>query len=118
MHNIFDCLDYSTQTMERALQFEKFSNEFFLNVKDLLRRSKSTNSADVSSNSKWMQINFIVFQFYQKYNKADLALLNTLSSTKADIHEALCDSVDTRLTIEKMRELINASNSYMKENVS
>lgn len=34
--------------MERALQFEKFSNEFFLNVKDLLRRSKAENSADVS----------------------------------------------------------------------
>jgi cysteinyl-tRNA synthetase len=48
MHNICDCLDYSTQTMEHALQFEKFSNEFFLNVKDLLRRNKSEQSADVS----------------------------------------------------------------------
>jgi cysteinyl-tRNA synthetase len=41
MHNLCDCLDYSVQTMERALQFEKFSNEFFLNVKDLLRHHKS-----------------------------------------------------------------------------
>jgi cysteinyl-tRNA synthetase len=49
MHNIWDCLDYSVQTIERALQFEKFSNEFFLNVKDLLRRSKTADqSIDVN----------------------------------------------------------------------
>lgn len=47
MHNIFDCLDYSTQTMEHALSFEKFSNEFFLNVKDLLRRNKSASVSNL-----------------------------------------------------------------------
>lgn len=36
---------------------------------------------------------------------------------KAKIHEALCDSIDTRLVIEKMRELINASNVYIKDKV-
>ncbi|KAI6184940.1 Cysteinyl-tRNA synthetase [Aphelenchoides bicaudatus] len=48
----------------------------------------------------------------------DLALLGVFSNKKAEIHEALCDSIDTRLVIEKMREVINASNIYMKENTS
>ncbi|KAI6196007.1 Cysteinyl-tRNA synthetase [Aphelenchoides besseyi] len=79
MHNWSDTLDYSSQTMQRALQFEKFSNEFFLNVKDLLRRQKSDKPSD------------------------------------SDIHAALCDSIDTRTVVEKLRELINAANIYIKE---
>jgi len=102
MHSIWDCLDYSVQTMERALQFEKFSGEFFLNVKDLLRRTNSDKSIDL----------------FQKYEKPELALLQTLSTIKSDIHEALCDSIDTRTVIEKMRELINSSNIYIKEKSS
>lgn len=36
LHNWSECLDYSTSTMERALQFEKITNEFFLVVKVIL----------------------------------------------------------------------------------
>ncbi|PIO52691.1 cysteine--tRNA ligase, partial [Teladorsagia circumcincta] len=44
MHNWTDVLDYSTATMERAMQFEKISNEFFLLVKDLLRKHYKPDS--------------------------------------------------------------------------
>lgn len=37
MHSWKDTLDYSNNTMESAIQYEKFMNEFFLNVKDILR---------------------------------------------------------------------------------
>ncbi|KAI6224150.1 Cysteinyl-tRNA synthetase [Aphelenchoides besseyi] len=99
MHNWSDTLDYSSQTMQRALQFEKFSNEFFLNVKDLLRRQKSDKPSDL----------------YLKYGKDDLRLLNMFTTIKSDIHAALCDSIDTRTVVEKLRELINAANIYIKE---
>jgi hypothetical protein len=50
MHNIFDGLDYSAQTMEHAIKFEKLTNEFFLTIKDVIRRSKAENTSDVSRN--------------------------------------------------------------------
>lgn len=37
MHSWKDTLDYSSNTMESAVQYERFLNEFFLNVKDVLR---------------------------------------------------------------------------------
>merc|ERR1712002_946981 len=36
LHSWKDTLDYSANTMESAVQYEKFMNEFFLNVKDIL----------------------------------------------------------------------------------
>ncbi|MCP9257474.1 Cysteine--tRNA ligase, cytoplasmic [Dirofilaria immitis] len=46
MHNWNDVLDYSTASMERALQFEKITNEFFLLVKDYLRKHYKSSSSE------------------------------------------------------------------------
>ncbi|KAI6221848.1 Cysteinyl-tRNA synthetase [Aphelenchoides fujianensis] len=46
-------------------------------------------------------------QLYRKYGEAELRLLEAFTTIKADIHSALCDSIDTRTVVEKMRELIN-----------
>jgi cysteinyl-tRNA synthetase len=45
-----------------------------------------------------------------------LALFKLLAEKKADIHAALCDSIDTRTVMEKIRELINSSNIYIRDN--
>lgn len=37
---------------------------------------------------------------------------------KIEINVALCDSVDTRTVIEKLRELIGIGNAYINEMVS
>ncbi|CAD6191916.1 unnamed protein product [Caenorhabditis auriculariae] len=99
MHNWTDVLDYSPSTMERALQFEKMTNEFFLVVKDYLRRHYKPDSS----------------QGYQKYQARELQLMEDFSKLKADVHDALCDSVDTRTVVEKIRELIWLGNAYIAE---
>uniref|UniRef100_A0A8C0CS43 Cysteine--tRNA ligase, cytoplasmic n=1 Tax=Balaenoptera musculus TaxID=9771 RepID=A0A8C0CS43_BALMU len=91
MHSWKDALDYSANTMESALQCEKLLNEFFLNVKDLLR-------APVVRLTPPAFLFRFPFSFYDK---------------KAAVHEALCDNVDTRTVLEEMRALVGQCNLYM-----
>ncbi|VDO64750.1 unnamed protein product [Haemonchus placei] len=99
MHNWTDVLDYSTATMDRAMQFEKISNEFFLLVKDLLRKHYKPDSP----------------QGYVKYGTREIQIMDEFSNIKKDIHDALCDSIDTRTVIEKLRDLIGIGNAYINE---
>ncbi|KHN83584.1 Cysteine--tRNA ligase, cytoplasmic [Toxocara canis] len=85
--------------MERALQFEKVTNEFFLLVKDYLRRYYRPDSNEG----------------YQKYGERELQLMDEFFKIKSEVNAALCDSVDTRAVIEKIRELIGLGNAYIVE---
>uniref|UniRef100_A0A669CHG7 Cysteine--tRNA ligase, cytoplasmic n=1 Tax=Oreochromis niloticus TaxID=8128 RepID=A0A669CHG7_ORENI len=91
MHSWKDTLDYSSNTMESAVQYEKFMNEFFLNVKDILRAP-----TDITGQ-------------FEKWETAEVELNNG----KSAVHEALCDNVDTRTAMEEMRTLVSQSNSYI-----
>ncbi|CAI2304971.1 unnamed protein product [Caenorhabditis sp. 36 PRJEB53466] len=97
MHNWADVLDYSHSTMERAIQFEKVANEFFLLVKDYLRRHYKPESS----------------QGYQKFNANELKLMNDFERIEEEVDIALSDSIDTRTVIEKFRELIGLGNAYI-----
>lgn len=44
-------------------------------------------------------------------------MLLNFSTVKADIHDALCDSINTHDVIEKVRILISKANVYIKEKV-
>ncbi|CAM2115447.1 cysteine--tRNA ligase, cytoplasmic isoform X1 [Caretta caretta] len=95
MHSWKDTLDYSKNTMESAIQYEKFLNEFFLNVKDILRAPSD-----------------LIGQF-QKWEFRETELSKSFYDKKAAIHEALCDNIDTRTVLEEMRSLVSQSNSYI-----
>ncbi|XP_023393127.1 cysteine--tRNA ligase, cytoplasmic [Pteropus vampyrus] len=95
MHSWKDTLDYSSNTMESALQFEKFMNEFFLNVKDVLR-------APVDATGQ-----------FEKWEKEEAELNESFYDKKAAVHEALCDNIDTRTVLEEMRALVSQCNLYM-----
>ncbi|VDN57754.1 unnamed protein product [Dracunculus medinensis] len=99
MHNWNDVLDYSTSTMEGALHFEKTTNEFFLLVKDYLLRYYRPNN----------------HEGYQKYGERELRLMEEFFKIKSAVNTALCDSIDTRTVIEKIRELIAIGNAYINE---
>ncbi|KAI1715685.1 tRNA synthetases class I (C) catalytic domain-containing protein [Ditylenchus destructor] len=101
MHTWTEVLDYSTNTMERVLQFEKFCNEFFLAVKNYIRKHM-TSCQDESD-------------AYKKFEVRELSLLENFNSIKCDIHDALCDSIDTRTTIELIRKIISLTNEYINE---
>ncbi|XP_069079114.1 cysteine--tRNA ligase, cytoplasmic isoform X1 [Pleurodeles waltl] len=95
MHSWKDTLDYSNNTMESALQYEKFLNEFFLNVKDILRAQ-----ADITSQ-------------FARWEQEEIELNKCFFDKKAAIHEALCDNIDTRTVMEEMRSLVSQCNSYI-----
>ncbi|XP_043915332.1 cysteine--tRNA ligase, cytoplasmic [Protopterus annectens] len=95
MHSWKDTLDYSTNTMESAIQYERFMNEFFLNVKDVLRAP-----TDVTGQ-------------YQKWEQEELELHRSFCERKSAVHEALCDNIDTRTAMEEMRSLVSQCNSYI-----
>ncbi|XP_076591244.1 cysteine--tRNA ligase, cytoplasmic isoform X1 [Chaetodon auriga] len=95
MHSWKDTLDYSSNTMESAVQYEKFMNEFFLNVKDILRAP-----TDITGR-------------FERWEAEEMELNNSFYDRKSAIHKALCDNVDTRTAMEEMRVLVSQSNSYI-----
>lgn len=95
MHSWKDTLDYSSNTMESAVQYEKFMNEFFLNVKDILRAP-----TDITGR-------------FEKWEAAEMELNDGFHNRKSAVHQALCDNVDTRTAMEEMRVLVGQSNSYI-----
>ncbi|XP_062051624.1 cysteine--tRNA ligase, cytoplasmic isoform X2 [Lepus europaeus] len=95
LHSWKDTLDYSSNTMESALQYERFLNEFFLNVKDLLR-------APVDAAGQ-----------FEKWEEEEAELSHSFYDKKAAVHRALCDNVDTRTVMEELRALVSQCNLYM-----
>uniref|UniRef100_A0A8D2JI05 Cysteine--tRNA ligase, cytoplasmic n=1 Tax=Varanus komodoensis TaxID=61221 RepID=A0A8D2JI05_VARKO len=95
MHSWKDTLDYSNNTMESAIQYEKFMNEFFLNVKDILR-----TPADVTGQ-------------FEKWENQEIELNKSFYDKKVAVHEALCDNIDTRTVLEEMRSLVSQCNCYI-----
>ncbi|GAB0099473.1 Cysteine--tRNA ligase, cytoplasmic [Sergentomyia squamirostris] len=100
LHSWKDTLDYSDNTMEMAVQYEKFLMEFFLNVKDLTR---ITPDSSISSQvDEWRQ------------PEGDLQV--KFSAVQEAIHEALCDNIDTRTVLDQVRHLVAQCNIYMRDN--
>ncbi|XP_036390678.1 cysteine--tRNA ligase, cytoplasmic-like [Megalops cyprinoides] len=95
MHSWKDTLDYSNNTMESAIQYERFMNEFFLNVKDILR-----TPTDITGQ-------------FEKWEAAEIELNQSFYKQKAAVHEALCDNIDTRTALDEMRALVGQSNTYI-----
>ncbi|KAL3080010.1 hypothetical protein niasHT_034568 [Heterodera trifolii] len=99
MHNWTDNLDYSESTMEHAIHFEKCFCEFFLNVKDIIR--KQIKEVDELS------------QCFKKYGEAEMEVLNKFNAIKVSVHLAMCDSIDTRAVLDKIRATISLLNTYI-----
>lgn len=74
LHSWKDTLDYSENTMDMAIQYEKFLNEFFLNVKDLTRHIINENLI-----KQWTVWSLVEHELQLELNSAKLA-----------IHESLC----------------------------
>lgn len=99
LHSWKDTLDYSENTMEMAVQYERFLNEFFLNVKDLTRHVVSGKPRDQFN--LWISV------------ESDLQ--QKLNATKESVHAALCDNVDTRSALDAVRDLVSHSNVYIRD---
>lgn len=98
LHSWRDTLDYSKNTMDIALSYEKMFMEFFLNVKDIIQSMNDSRSSDR----------------FLKWNDAEKHLNEIFFATKEAVHYALCDNIDTRTALEKIKECITDCNIYMK----
>ncbi|XP_003703304.2 cysteine--tRNA ligase, cytoplasmic [Megachile rotundata] len=99
LHSWKDTLDYSDNTMNMAMQYEKFLNEFFLNVKCKIRSLGS--ETNINTFSKW--------------TNCEVELNEKFSFAKDSVHTALCDNIDTRSVLDAIRELVTHCNIYMKQ---
>lgn len=92
LHSWKDTLDYSSNTMEGSRQYYKMVTEFSLNVQDLVRR------VGLSSD---------------QWTGPEAALQEAFNAARVGVHKALCDNVDTRTTLDTMRDLLTEANKYM-----
>nr|CAD7440536.1 unnamed protein product [Timema bartmani] len=99
LHSWKDTLDYSINTMDMAIQYEKLLNEFFLTIKDITRSRTCETTIDS----------------FQKWTNNDQELYIKLRAAKNSVHNALCDNVDTRTALDALRELIGNVNIYLRD---
>ncbi|KAM8712580.1 hypothetical protein ACLKA7_012990 [Drosophila subpalustris] len=102
LHSWKDTLDYSENTMEMATQYEKFLNEFFLNVKDLTRLVLTGKAMDQ----------------FTEWTSLESALQTKFGEAQAQVYAALCDNIDTRSALDSIRELVSNTNIYIRDNKS
>ncbi|KAM3968100.1 LOW QUALITY PROTEIN: cysteine--tRNA ligase, cytoplasmic [Aphomia sociella] len=95
LHGWKDTLDYSNNTMEMAIQTEKQFNEFFLTVKDALRSGYAEGCGGI-------------------WGPEEQQLSDKLTQVKEQVHAALCDNIDTRSALERLRDLAGATHSYLR----
>uniref|UniRef100_A0A915NE27 Cysteine--tRNA ligase, cytoplasmic n=1 Tax=Meloidogyne floridensis TaxID=298350 RepID=A0A915NE27_9BILA len=101
MHIWSDNLDYSDATMDHVLHFEKLCCEFFLNIKDIIRKQMKESG----------EIN----ECFKKFDQRDIEVFNNFTLLQSEIHLAFCDSIDTRTVLEKIRSIISLINLYLIE---
>ncbi|XP_015769615.1 PREDICTED: cysteine--tRNA ligase, cytoplasmic-like [Acropora digitifera] len=88
-------LDYSENVLREAEQTDKLFNDFFLNVKDILRKPEDTAPSA------------------HNYHELERDLQEKFMSKKVAIHDALCDSIDTPSAIRHMQDLVKHANIYI-----
>lgn len=77
--------------------------EFFLNIKDLVRQTQN----DQQPGSQ-----------FQIWDNAANDLQQKFDETKRSIHVALCDNVDTRSVLDVIRDIVGYCNVYIRDQQS
>jgi cysteinyl-tRNA synthetase len=84
--------------MEKAIDYDGMLNKFYLDVETHLNLSEQLDDSNTNT----------------KFDEHDLTLNEYFSTTKNQIHLALCDSIDTPSVMENIRQLTSTTNIYMK----
>lgn len=75
--------------------------EFFLNVKDLIRGDQAT-AANLGKH-------------FDAWRAEESELQRKFNAAKEAVHAALCDNVDTRAVLDVLRDLVAACNLYIRD---
>ncbi|KAF7407691.1 hypothetical protein HZH66_002228 [Vespula vulgaris] len=100
LHSWKDTLDYSENTMNMAIQYEKFLNEFFLNVKCRIRCLGNASNTNI----------------FSKWTDAEIDLNSKFFASKDSVHNSLCDNIDTKSALDAIRDIVTHCNIYVKQN--
>jgi len=95
LHAWNSTLDYGTNVIREAEQTEKLFNDFFLNVKDILRKPENVSLTA------------------HNYKKEEQELQKNFQEKKRQVHAALCDSIDTATALQHMQALVKLTNIYI-----
>jgi len=95
LHKYDAIMDYSPQSIAHAIETEKTFFEFFFNVKGVLRQHKPDDE--------------------QRWDSLEKQLNADLTSTKKEVHLALCDNFNTPQVMSILSDLVRKCNVYMKE---
>jgi cysteinyl-tRNA synthetase len=99
IHSWFSTLSYSDYGMDDAAKYEKMLNEFFLKVEPHLRSIEQLKPSNRI-----------------KFDGDDLKMNQCHLTTQQQIELALCDSIDTGIVMNQIRELIAKTILYMDQN--
>lgn len=95
LHAWNSTLDYGVNVIREAEQTEKMFGDFFLSVKDILRKPENV-PLDAHN-----------------YRDAEKSLQTCFHEKKDEVHRALCDSIDTPAALQYMQALVKQANIYV-----
>ncbi|ORY52006.1 cysteinyl-tRNA synthetase [Rhizoclosmatium globosum] len=101
LHSWDAVLDYKQASLQEAKVFEAAINNFLLNVKSIVQESRS-KPENLTGNHNFHQSEKEVYALFQQ--------------KQAQIHAALCDNFDTSSAMNALRDMITATNTYIKKN--
>lgn len=101
-HGWAETLDYSPNTMNTALSYEKTFKEFFLNVLDAFRSFSSSNGKGEPSSSS--------NNYFKKWSINDQQLNEEFLSAVNRVDAALSDNFDTRSALNILSGLVKECN--------
>ncbi|KAK8811438.1 hypothetical protein WA158_003172 [Blastocystis sp. Blastoise] len=97
LHRWNTTMNYSDGALEEAKTKDKMFNEFFHNIKAILRNT------NVDCKQHW--------------NEAEVTLNNALLKCRQDVFDHLCDDFDTPSAMSDLEILIKACNKYMEGSI-
>ena len=121
MHRYNARMDYSPEGMTHAADLDRQYNEFFLNMKALVRASPPLCQLQLQLQPHLfvhlpaLQLRATPLTNSQRWDAKEIALMGKLTAARQAVREALCDDFDTPRAMNTLQELMKATNVYVRE---
>ncbi|KAJ3343694.1 hypothetical protein HDU83_005544 [Entophlyctis luteolus] len=100
LHGWDSILDYKQSSLQEARVFETAINNFLINVKAVIQELRSKEDE---------------FTGNHNYHQPEKDLIALFQQKQSQIHAALCDNFDTATAMLAIRDIISATNTYLKQ---
>ncbi|KAJ3213783.1 hypothetical protein HDU67_002440 [Dinochytrium kinnereticum] len=100
LHSWDSVLDFKEASLQEAKVFESAVNNFMTNVKAVVQESRSLPLSNSSVHA---------------VNDPEKSLFKSLIAAQSSVHASLCDNFDTASAMSTLRDLIAATNTYLRK---